>query len=24
MEYKDLHLFWKNDGITPYFIKIDN
>ncbi len=24
LEYKDLHLFWKNDGITPYFIKIDN
>ncbi len=24
LEYEDLHLFWKNDGITPYFIKIDN
>ncbi|MEM5632075.1 GNAT family N-acetyltransferase [Bacillus toyonensis] len=24
LEYKDLHLFWENDGITPYFIKIDN
>ncbi|PGB00607.1 GNAT family N-acetyltransferase [Bacillus toyonensis] len=23
-EYEDLYLFWKNDGITPYFIKTDN
>ena len=22
--YKDLHMFWKNDGITPYFIKVDH
>jgi predicted acetyltransferase len=22
-EYEDLHMFWKNDGITPYFIKVD-
>ncbi|MBJ8054805.1 GNAT family N-acetyltransferase [Bacillus cereus] len=23
-EYEDLHMFWENDGITPYFIKADN
>ncbi len=23
-EYEDLHMFWENDGITPYFIKSDN
>ncbi|PES76152.1 GNAT family N-acetyltransferase [Bacillus cereus] len=23
-EYEDLHMFWENDGITPYFIKIDH
>ena len=23
-EYEDLHMFWVNDGITPYFIKSDN
>ncbi|QIW17739.1 GNAT family N-acetyltransferase [Bacillus thuringiensis] len=23
-EYKDLQMFWKNDGITPYFIKVDH
>jgi len=23
-EYEDLHMFWENDGITPYFIKVDN
>ncbi|PGM95800.1 GNAT family N-acetyltransferase [Bacillus cereus] len=23
-EYGDLHMFWENDGITPYFIKADN
>ncbi|PEC21976.1 GNAT family N-acetyltransferase [Bacillus cereus] len=22
-EYEDLHMFWGNDGITPYFIKVD-
>lgn len=22
-EYEDLHMFWENDGITPYFIKVD-
>ncbi|PGK46145.1 GNAT family N-acetyltransferase [Bacillus anthracis] len=22
--YEDLHMFWGNDGITPYFIKCDN
>ncbi|QWH11065.1 GNAT family N-acetyltransferase [Bacillus mycoides] len=23
-EYEDLHMLWKNDGITPYFIKMDH
>ena len=23
-EYEDLHMFWGNDGITPYFIKVDH
>ncbi|MGG3447334.1 GNAT family N-acetyltransferase [Bacillus nitratireducens] len=23
-EYEDLDMFWKNDGITPYFIKVDH
>lgn len=23
-EYEDLHMFWGNDGITPYFIKSDS
>ncbi|MGE7882256.1 GNAT family N-acetyltransferase [Bacillus sp. NPDC094077] len=23
-EYEDLHLFWKSDGITPYFIRVDH
>ncbi|MED2487909.1 GNAT family N-acetyltransferase [Bacillus thuringiensis] len=23
-EYEDLHMFWGNDGITPYFIKAEN
>ncbi|MED0990669.1 GNAT family N-acetyltransferase [Bacillus nitratireducens] len=23
-EYEDLHMFWENDGITPYFIKVDH
>ncbi|WP_144613629.1 GNAT family N-acetyltransferase [Bacillus cereus] len=23
-ECKDLHMFWENDGITPYFIKAEN
>ncbi|HFO1051717.1 MULTISPECIES: GNAT family N-acetyltransferase [Bacillus cereus group] len=23
-EFEDLHMFWGNDGITPYFIKGDN
>ncbi|AXO92055.1 acetyltransferase [Bacillus anthracis] len=23
-EFEDLHMFWVNDGITPYFIKGDN
>ncbi|MFJ8354868.1 GNAT family N-acetyltransferase [Bacillus paramycoides] len=23
-EYEDLDTFWKIDGITPYFIKVDN
>ncbi|MDM5238136.1 GNAT family N-acetyltransferase [Bacillus cereus] len=22
-EYEDLHMFWENDGITPYFIKVN-
>ncbi|GLV65235.1 acetyltransferase [Bacillus mycoides] len=23
-EYEDLHMFWGNDGINPYFIKVDH
>lgn len=22
-EYEDFYMFWKNDEITPYFIKVD-
>jgi predicted acetyltransferase len=23
-EYEDFHMFWKVDGVTPYFIKVDD